>query len=339
MNWYACPVKQFLLFAFFLFSIALAPVCAEQVTFVPETLFELPFGTTREALGSKNTGHELIIPSEFTMDSDGRFYINDAAKHRIARFSSKGVYQMGVQYPETAQQVFAHADEIGNLWLLIADPTRGIYYGVHDPAGKALKTAIFPQFTRFRLTIGDDSQARVILTSEKDPQGGHLYRFDADNHQLVRDPSGLPPTTHHKILDGDRTYYIDEDPRADRSKERVQSITDINGRKVGRMQGSVIYVTEARDIYTRTDTRAIRVYDSNGSLRGQVRLSGLSSSCATLRFDSHGNLYQLDGIPDRTPGDLQAGAAKGDPRTDPEDLRYSSAMPGMRIVRWLKVNQ
>ena len=44
-------------------------------------------------------------------------------------------------------------------------------------------------------------------------------------------------------------------------------------------------------------------------------MSGMISACQSIRFDSYGNMFELDGIPD-------------------SDGRYSSAMPGMRLIQW-----
>ena len=45
--------------------------------------------------------------------------------------------------------------------------------------------------------------------------------------------------------------------------------------------------------------REIHVYSVEGSLKGKVILEGLTAACASVRFDSAGNIYELDGIPDQ----------------------------------------
>src|SRR6266567_7463783 len=109
---------------------------AEKITFTPRELFRIPFGKARETLGTRVREGQFSFPRDFTRDGAGHIYIDDSHNHRVARFSSEGKYEMGFHYTETARQIFAHADSRENLWLLISDPERGIYYGVYDPRGK-----------------------------------------------------------------------------------------------------------------------------------------------------------------------------------------------------------
>lgn len=303
--------------------------------FVPRELFRIPFGAAKEELGSKIENDHLHIPSDFTIDGVGRFYINDIVKHRVVRYSAFGKYELAYTYPATAKQVFAHADEKGNLWLLISDPKRGVYYGVHDAQGKQLRSAIFSQFNRFRLHVGDDAYARVILSSDKNTEE-HLYRFEPDTLLMKRDPAGIPSQTHHRLQAEGGTYFIDQNPQSAKQSEPVQTVTDESRRPVGKIEGRMVYATDAGEVYTRIGRREIRIYSVKGKLKGRVILRGLSSSVATVRFDTLGSLYQLDGIPDRTDADLRVGDAKDDPRTDREDLYYTSNIPGMRLVAWTR---
>ena len=84
---------------------------------------------------------------------------------------------------------------------------------------------------------------------------------------------------------------------------------------MGSIRGTVVYVTDDGDIYTRLGEREIHIYGVDGSLKGKVVLEGLAAACAAVRFDPAGNIYELDGIPDK-------------------DNRYSEAMPGMRLILW-----
>src|SRR5262249_10089991 len=110
--------------------------------------------------------------------------------------------------------------------------------------------------------------------------------------------------------------YVDQVP--DASKEdahHVNRVTDESHRDVANIQGTVIYVTDRGEVYTRVGEREIRVYDVRGSLLSKIHLTGLASACASIRFDSMGNLFELDGIPD-------------------QEGNYSAAMTGMRFIRW-----
>ena len=86
-------------------------------------------------------------------------------------------------------------------------------------------------------------------------------------------------------------------------------------RRIAELRGAVLYITGRGEIYTRIGQREIRVYSPEGALQGRVTLKGLDAACEAIRFDTYGNLYMLDGIPD-------------------PDGQYSGAMPGMRLVRW-----
>src|SRR5690242_4604365 len=102
--------------------LAYASQPAMSVTFVGRELFQIPFGKEANQLGAKIEGDNFLAPRDFTMDAAGHFYIYDINNHRIARFTSSGKYEIGYRYPETAQQVFAHADSRENLWLLVTEP-------------------------------------------------------------------------------------------------------------------------------------------------------------------------------------------------------------------------
>jgi len=92
-------------------------------------------------------------------------------------------------------------------------------------------------------------------------------------------------------------------------------VTDESHRGIADIQGTVVYVTETGEVYTRGSDREIRVYEPDGSSKGKIILTGLKTACASVRFDSDGNIYELDGIPD------QAG-------------QYTAEMPGMRLLLW-----
>ena len=95
----------------------------------------------------------------------------------------------------------------------------------------------------------------------------------------------------------------------------MNKVTDESRRKVGQIQGTVIYITEQGDIYTRVGDCEVQVYSVDGTLKGKVSLTGLKSACTSIGFDSDGNIYQLDGIPDA-------------------NAQYSPQMTGMRLILW-----
>ena len=288
---------------------------AEKVVFTPEELFRVPFGSGRAELGKRIEKDNLIIPCDFTMDGAGHFYIYDPNKHRIVRFSSEGRYEMEFRYLETAQQIFAHPDARQNLWLLISDPRQGLFYGVYDSRGKYLRSGIFSQFNRFRFYVGDDYTLHAILSSDKNPALVQMYFLDPESLRMKKDRMALPPEDHHQVRKNDRVYFVDVVPDAGKEDApRVNRITDTSRRRLADIRGTVVYITEQGDVYTRVGEREIRVYDIGGALKGKLRLTGLSSACASIRFDSQGHLYQLDGIPA--------------PADDPVK------MPGMRLIRW-----
>ena len=111
--------------------VLLSAAPAASVTFEPQELFRVPFGTGRDALGARVEGGQFHFPRDFTMDGAGHFYIYDSGNHRVARFSPQGKFEMDFRYIQTAGQVFAHADSRQNLWLLISDPAQGMYFGVY----------------------------------------------------------------------------------------------------------------------------------------------------------------------------------------------------------------
>jgi hypothetical protein len=301
---------------FLAFMLAGQPVLAASVSFAPRELFRVPFGTDREALASKLDGDNLLIPRDFTMDGAGHFYIYDTNNHRIARYSLRGKYEIGFNYPATAGQVFAHADSKQNLWLLISDPIRGVYYGVYDAQGKSLRSGIFSRFDHYRLHLDDDATLHVILSSSKDPATLQTYILDEPSLLMKKEKVAPPPENHHQVRRSDHVYFIDQVP--DGSKEdsaHVNRVTDETHRGIADIQGTVTYVTERGDVYARVNDRDINVYDVVGSQLGKVKLAGLAAACASVRYDASGNIYELDGIPD-------------------DQGHYTAAMPGMRLVVW-----
>jgi hypothetical protein len=287
-----------------------------DVSFAPRELFRIPFGKSRETLAARVQGADFIIPRDFTMDGAGHFYIYDSNNHRIARYSSQGKYEIGFRYPETAKQIFAHADSHENLWLLVSDPVQGTYYGVSDAQGKNLRTAIFSRFDHFNLHLDDDATLHVILTSDKDKSARQTYVMDEETLLMKKENIARPPEDHHQIRRNNRKYSIDQVPDGSKTNaDHVNQITDESHKHVADIKGSVIYVTNQGDVYTRVGERELRVYDVDGSLKGKIRLKGLASSCESIRFDSEGNIYQLDGIPDD----------KG---------QYDGQMKGMRLILW-----
>jgi hypothetical protein len=291
---------------------------AEKITFTPKELFRVPFGAGREALRARQEEGNFIFPRDFTMDAAGHFYVNDTNNHRIARFSMEGKYEMGFQYPMTAVQIFSHADSRENLWLLISDPIQGTYYGVYDSRGKSLRSGVFKRFDHYRLHLGDDGTLHVILSSDKNPELTQTYILDEEHLIMKKEAIARPPESHHQVRKNDHVYFVDQVPDGTREDARhVNRVTDESHRNVGDIQGTVIYITGRGEVYTRLGEREIRVYDVNGSLKGKVFLKGLGSSCASIRFDTLGNLYQLDGIPNSVD-------------------QYTSDMPGMRLMQWAR---
>jgi hypothetical protein len=289
---------------------------AASATFMPRELFRVPFGQSRDHLGARLEGGNLIIPRDFTMDGAGHFYITDINNHRISRFSSTGRYEMEFRYLPTAGQLFAHADSRENLWLLISDPVEGIFYGVYDRRGRILRSGIFSRFNRFRLHLDDANVLHVILTSDKDPRAVQTYFFDEKDLLLKKENVARPPETHHQVRRNNHVYFIDQIPGSGgKNAPMVNRVTDESHRGIANIQGTVVYVTGLGEVYTRISDREIRVYEPNGSLKGKVFLTGLATACASVRFDADGTIYELDGIPD------QAG-------------RYTADMPGMRLLVW-----
>jgi len=296
--------------------LAAAPAHAASAHFAPRELFRVPFGKDGRTLGTRIEKGQFLIPRDFTMDSAGHFYIYDSNNHRIVRYSSEGVYQMNIEYPETAKQVFAHADALENLWILISDPRRGLYYGVYDTHGKALREGLFSQFNQYRLHVDDDAVLHIIVSSDKNPDKVQTYLFDQDSLLMKKENIARPPEEHHRVRHSGREFYIDPVPSAAQDDaSRIQQITDAERRPVASIPGQVVYVTGEGDVYTRVGERDIRVYDVDGSLKGKVTLTGLAAACAAIRFDSAGNIFELDGIPDKA-------------------NQYTSTMPGMRLIFW-----
>ncbi len=256
------------------------------------------------------------FPKDFTIDGTGRFYIYDKLKHRIARYSPVGTYEMGFTYPATAEQVFARPDSKGNLWLLISDPIKGMYYGIYDPRGQKIRDGVFSQYNQFRLHLTDDSLINVIASSRRKPITETVYIFHEPTLLLKRLNAPPPPPDHHRMSKDNRTYFIDAVPGSDeKGSVKRHRVTDQSNRPVGEIQGEVLYITSRGEIYTRVGACAIYVYELQGVLKGKATLSGLPTACAALRFDSEGNIYELDGIPN----------SQG---------QYTEEMPGMRLLRW-----
>jgi hypothetical protein len=289
---------------------------AATVEFASRELFHIPFGKENNMLGARIEGGNFLVPRDFTMDGAGHFYIYDSNNHRIVRFSSAGAYEMGIRYPTTARQVFAHADARENLWLLISDPERGLYYGVYDLHGKRIHEGIFSQFDTYRLHVDDDYTLHVIVSNSKTPAVTQTYLLDQESLLMKKENVARPPEDHHQVKKSDRVYFIDPIPgSAKDDAHRQMQITDEKHQAVASIKGTVVYVTEDGEVYARVGEREIDVYDVSGSLKGKVILEGLPAACAAVRFDSTGNIYELDGIPD-------------------SDQKYSASMPGMRLILW-----
>ncbi len=289
---------------------------AASVSFTPKELFRIPFGNNREALGAKIEGGNLLIPRDFTLDSAGHFYIYDSNNHRIARYASDGTYEMGYGYSPSADHVFAHADSSQNLWLLISDPAQGLYYGVYDTHGKRLREGIFSQFNHYELHVDDNGTLQIILSSTRKNTTPQTFIFDEDSLLMKKENIARPPENHHQLRRSDHTYFIDQVPGgSSKDSPPVNRVTDESHHGVANIQGEVIYMTEQGDVYARVGTCEVNVYDVEGSFKGKVLLKGLSSACASIRFDAEGDIYELDGIPD-------------------ENGRYTASMPGMRLMFW-----
>ena len=317
-----------------------APSHAASLEFKPRELFRIPFGKEPGSLGARLEGGNFIIPRTFSIDNAGHFYIDDTNKRRIARYSPAGAYQMEFRYLATARQVFAQPDSRENLWLLISDPAQGMYYGVFDPQGRSLRSGIFSRFNQFILHLDDDGTLRVILTSEKDPATHQTYVLDEKALLMKKLSIARPPENHHEIRHSERTYYMDPLPGASQGDGRpVTRITDPAHRAIADIPGDVIYITGRGEIYTRTGPREIRIYDLAGFLKGKITLKGLRSACSALRFDSNGSLYELDGIPDQSDDDLRRAGVTPGGSIDFEDLHYTPAMTGMRLIQWERINR
>jgi len=288
---------------------------AASVSFTSKELFRVPFGKNREDLGVKIEGGNLLIPRDFTLDAAGHFYIYDSNNHRIARYAQDGTYEMGYSYSATADQIFAHADSVENLWLLISDPTQGLYYGVYDSHGKRLREGIFSQYNHYQLHVDDNATLHIILSSTKNSGITQTFFLDEDSLLMKKETVARPPEKHHQVRRSDHVYFIDEVPGGSSKDGPVNRVTDESHRGVADIQGDVIYMTESGDVYTRVGEREINVYDADGSFKGKALLKGLSSACASIRFDSSGNIYELDGIPN-------------------DNGKYTSDMPGMRLIYW-----
>ncbi len=287
-----------------------------KIQFVKRELFRIPFGDPKESLGSKVVDGQLLIPRNFSLDGSGNFYINDANRHRIVRYSWRGAYQMSLQYPATARQVFAQPDGQNNLWLLISDPVRGFYYGVYDSGGKRLREGVFAQYNHFRLHVDDARVLHLLLSNEKRPQEVHLFVLDQKSFLLKKIKAAKPPEEHHHLTTLERSYFIDPVPtHAKQDSDRRAKITDASHQTVGTLKGRVVYVTDPGEIYTRVGECRFEIYSLKGALTGEVQLEALSPTCAGARFDPQGHIYLLDGIPD----------ASG---------QYSDQMPGMRLMIW-----
>jgi hypothetical protein len=289
---------------------------AASVSFVPRELFHVPFGPHQDSLGERREGDNLIVPRDFTMDGSGHFYLYDINKHRIARYSFTGGYEMEFRYPATAEHLFAHADSHENLWLMISDPTQGMFFGVYDSRGRVLRSGIFSRFNHFKLHPDDNNVLHVILSSAQHPSETQTYIFDEKSLLMKKENIAPPPDSHHQVRQQDHLYFIDQVPGSAASgAPPVNRVTDETHHGVAELQGTVIYMTPAGEIYTRVGDREIRVYEAKGQLMGKVVLDGLSSACASIRFDPDGNMFELDGIPDK------AG-------------QYGADMPGMRLIEW-----
>ena len=306
-----------ILIIFTLLGLTAASGQAASDMFSVKELFRVPFGDAREALGSKAENGQFTYPKNFTLDGAGRVYIYDLNKHRVARFSADGKYEIGFAYPATARQVFAHADSKDNVWLLVSDPGRGLFYGVYDSRGKSLREGLFSQFNQFRLHLDDASGLHIILSSDKHPSPPQTYIFEETSLRMKKENIAPPPESHHALRKDDRTYFIDSLPGTPQGAVTVNRITDPEHHGIAEIQGAVVYMTNEGDIYTRVGDCEIRVYDVHGLQKDAVMLTGLRSACESIRFDPEGNIYQLDGIPDAS-------------------HQYTPQMTGMRLLKWAR---
>jgi hypothetical protein len=294
------------------------PIEAAKMKFSERELFRIPFGNEKTALGAKVEAGNFLIPRDFSRDLGGHIYINDSNKHRIVRFSPAGQYELSLEYPASAHQVFAQPDGLGNLWLLISDPTRGFYYGVYDSRGKRLREGVFIQYNHFRLHVDDARVLHVILSHSKRPSETHLFYLDQETFLLKKVKAAKPPEEHHRITHLERSYYIDPVPSdAKTDADRRTKITDDQRESEKTIKGRVVYVTDQNEIYTRVGDCQMEIYNLEGSHKGSIKLEGLPSACASARFDPEGNIYLLDGIRDASD-------------------RYSPEMPGMRLLVWVR---
>ena len=156
----------------------------------------------------------------------------------------------------------------------------------------------------------------MILSAKDNPASEQTYILDEDGLIMKREKIARPPETHHQIRLHDHTYFVDQVPDAEKEdSQHVNYITDESHHGVADIKGSVIYMTGRGEIYTRVGECEVYVYDVDGSLQAKVQLKGMVSACSSIRFDSDGSIYELDGIPDEA----------GD---------YTSEMTGMRVVEW-----
>jgi hypothetical protein len=289
---------------------------AAPLRFAPRELFRVPFGTQREALGTRVEDGNFQYPRDFTLDGAGRFYIYDIKKNRIARYSPQGKYEIGFAYPPTAGQIFAHADSQDNLWLLIGDPIRGLYYGIYDPHGRRLKDGLFSQYNQFRLHLNDEQILHIVAQPKSAGVAAHTYIFHEPSLLMKKINMAPPPENHRVLKKNEKMYFIDAIPSANhKGASTTQRITDESRRPIADIKGDVVYITGQGEIYTRVGDCEINVYEAGGAFKGKVMLIGLPSECRAVRFDPEGNIYQLDGIPN-------------------ESHQYTPQMPGMRLLRW-----
>jgi len=296
------------------------PLGAATLTFQPRELFRVPFGKNRDTLAARVDGGNLIIPRGFTMDQVGHFFLYDLNNHRIARFSDHGRFEMEFKYVPTARQVFAHPDGQQNLWMLVSDPERGAFYGVYSPTGKRLREGLFTKYNHFDFHVDDDGRLRVTLSAASAAVPSQAFVLDETTLLMKKLNAARPPESHHEIRKNDRVYSVDPVPGGMSGSVPVARIRDDAHHGVADIVGTVIYTTAGGDIYTRVGPRELRVYAVDGALKGRVQLVGLPASCASIRFDAEGNIYELDGIPDA-------------------DGQYGESMPGMRLLQWQRSDE
>ena len=219
------------------------------VAFTPRELFQIPFGADPKALGARVESGQFLFPRLFTMDGAGHFYIYDSIHHRIARYAGDGRYEMEFRYPETARQIFAHPDSRENLWLLISDPSQGMFYGVYDARGKRLNAGIFSRFNDFHLHLDDDGLLHVTLSSNKDAASVKTYVLDEKSLLMKKENIAPPPEDHHEVRAGQRLFYVDAIPGAKQNAQSAARITDQTHHTVAEIKGTVIYVTQQGELY------------------------------------------------------------------------------------------